>query len=199
MSIPVPLEFGKIYHLFYPADNREDIFWVGDDYRNFMELYVHYVRPVANTYAYCLLRNHFHFLVRIMTKRSFSGAGGRKLSPTKGFLDLFEGYAEAFGHIYQRSAPLFQQPFGRIEVLSEAHFLLLVAYIHRNPARHKLVSDWEGWPYSSYPALCSEEETFLEREEVLARFGGREAFVAAHSEPVDAAEIVELVAEDRDD
>ncbi len=198
MSIPVPLEFGKIYHLFYPADNRDDLFLVGDNYRDFMELYAHYVQPVAQTYAYCLLRNHYHFLVRIKAKRSLPGAGSRKGLPQMGFSQLFDGYAEAFGHIFQRSAPLFQQPFGRIEVSSEGQFLKLVAYIHRNPEWHGLVKDFDGWPYSSYGAFLSEEPTFLERDEVLARFGGREAFLTAHSTELDERDIAELIAEDRD-
>ncbi|MBE9507489.1 MAG: hypothetical protein IMY86_05515, partial [Chloroflexi bacterium] len=67
MSKPVPLQYGGYYHIYNRGNNREDIFVEERNYLHFLRLYAKYIGPVADTYAYCLLRNHFHFLVRIKT------------------------------------------------------------------------------------------------------------------------------------
>jgi REP element-mobilizing transposase RayT len=53
------------YHIFYHANRFENIFIDNENYRFFMDKYDLYIRPVAETYAYCLLPNHFHLVVRI--------------------------------------------------------------------------------------------------------------------------------------
>jgi len=57
-----------------------------------------------------------------------------------------------------------------------------VCYIHFNPQKHGLVSDFRTWPYSSYRAHLSNQATCLRREDVLEWFGGRQGFIAAHQE-----------------
>jgi len=68
MTTPKALQYGQYYHIFNRGNNRENIFIEGRNYHYFMKLYAKYVEPVAETFAYCLLRNHFHFLVRIFTE-----------------------------------------------------------------------------------------------------------------------------------
>ena len=63
----IPLEYGKYYHIYNRGNNRENIFFEDRNYHYFLKLYAKHVEPVADTYAYCLLYNHFHFLVRIKT------------------------------------------------------------------------------------------------------------------------------------
>lgn len=65
MSNVVKLEYGHYYHIYNRGHNRQNIFFAEADYHLFLERYAQRVMPVAETYAYCLLRNHFHFLVRI--------------------------------------------------------------------------------------------------------------------------------------
>ncbi len=65
MSKPMPLIHGNYYHIYNRGNNREDIFIEPPNYSYFLSLYAKYIDPVADTYAYCLLRNHFHLLVRI--------------------------------------------------------------------------------------------------------------------------------------
>ncbi len=60
MSNPIPLEPGKYYHIYNRGNNRENIFKEDRNYAYFLKLYVFHVGPIADTYAYCLLRNHFH-------------------------------------------------------------------------------------------------------------------------------------------
>ena len=65
MANPAPLQHGRYYHIYNRGVNRENLFVEERNYRYFLQLYARHVEPIAYTYAYCLLRNHFHFLVQI--------------------------------------------------------------------------------------------------------------------------------------
>jgi len=65
MPGPSPLDPDVFYHIYNRGNNRENIFMEERNYTYFLRLYAKHVAPVADTYAYCLLRNHFHVLVRI--------------------------------------------------------------------------------------------------------------------------------------
>src|SRR3972149_1827357 len=65
MTSPPPLKSGVFYHIYHRGTNREDIFVQERNYRYFLQLYARHIEPAAETYAYCLLKNHFHVLVRI--------------------------------------------------------------------------------------------------------------------------------------
>lgn len=57
------LQEGKVYHI----NNRgmsAELFFESDNYDYFMKLYGNHIDPIADTYAWCLMKNHFHFLVR---------------------------------------------------------------------------------------------------------------------------------------
>ena len=60
MSKSIPLQLGKYYHIYNRGNNREDLFIDERNYHYFMRLYTKYIQPIADTYAYCLLCNHFH-------------------------------------------------------------------------------------------------------------------------------------------
>jgi|WetSurMetagenome_2_1015567.scaffolds.fasta_scaffold29263_2 putative transposase len=64
-----PLKYGKYYHVYNRGNNRGnnwcDLFLNEDDYEHFLRLYEKYINPVAETFAWVLMRNHFHLLVRI--------------------------------------------------------------------------------------------------------------------------------------
>lgn len=59
------LQHGKYYHIYNRGNNREDLFKVSDNYQHFLKLYEKYISPIADTYAWVLMKNHFHLLVRI--------------------------------------------------------------------------------------------------------------------------------------
>ena len=65
MSTTIPLQYGEYYHIYNRGNNRQDIFIEERNYRYFLQLYTKHVVPVVDTFAYCLMRNHFHFLLQI--------------------------------------------------------------------------------------------------------------------------------------
>lgn len=62
------LEEGGVYHLYNRSINRELLFREEKDYRLFLEKVVKYLWNYLEFYAYCLIPNHFHFLVSVKTK-----------------------------------------------------------------------------------------------------------------------------------
>ena len=60
-----PLDFGKSYHIYNKGINGEDIFLHSDHYEKFLRLYEKHIDAIAETFAWCLMKNHFHFLIRI--------------------------------------------------------------------------------------------------------------------------------------
>ena len=56
------------YHIYNRGIDRENIFSDERDYWHFLALYEKYIHQIADTFAYCLLKNHFHILVRIKSE-----------------------------------------------------------------------------------------------------------------------------------
>lgn len=211
MSKPIPLQLGKYYHIYNRGNNREDLFIDERNYHYFMRLYAKYIQPIADTHAYCLLCNHFHFLVRIKTIEEQEEWQNKTLgvsktprvykaykprSPSQQFGNLFNAYAKAINKTYNSTGSLFQHPFGRIEVTLDAYFVQLVRYIHCNPEFHGFEDDFRTWLYSSYQTILSTKPTFLKREEVLAWFGGAIKYEDLHCREGNEHQIVSLIRDD---
>ncbi len=189
----VPLDAGKFYHIYNRGNNRENIFAEEENYLYFLKLYQQHVSSAADTFAYCLLRNHFHFLVRI--KPDLTSLVRR---PAQAFSNFFNAYARAFNKWYERTGALFERPFKRIEIKSTTHLLHLVAYIHQNPQKHGFVDNFREWPYSSYHALIGNKPTKLARSEVISWFAGPDKFREFHDILVSQVKIAALIPEDFD-
>lgn len=68
VNMNLPLEEDQYYHIYNRANGNEKIFVEKDNYRYFMDKYKQHINPIADTYCYCLMPNHFHFLIRIKTE-----------------------------------------------------------------------------------------------------------------------------------
>ncbi len=122
---PIPLEYGQRYHIYNRGNNREAIFFAERNYHHFLRLYAKHIMPIADTYAYCLLRNHFHFLVRIKTVAEIQPL--KISSPSQQFGNLFNAYTKSMNKVYRRTGSLLEKPFGRAAVTTELYFKQLTA------------------------------------------------------------------------
>ena len=68
-----PLDYGKFYHIYNRGINSCNVFTETDNYQYFLNLYDKHISPVADTYAWVLMKNHFHFLVRIKELQDLTG------------------------------------------------------------------------------------------------------------------------------
>ena len=201
MAESTSLMHGQFYHVFNRGNNGEDLFLEVRNYQHFLNLYAKHIYPIAETYAYCLLKNHFHILVRIKTPEEIeetlkvSETLRVFTSPSQQFSNLFNAYTKAINKAYQRTGSLFEHPFHRIEIANEGHFLRLITYIHRNPQKHGFVEDFRKWPHTSYRAFVSQQPTRIARDIVLELFGGMKGFVEAHQYEDESDLISSLVLE----
>ena len=68
MKNVIPLLPDTYYHIYNRGINGETIFKQERNYSYFLHKYNKYISPIADTFAYCLLKNHFHFLIRIKSE-----------------------------------------------------------------------------------------------------------------------------------
>jgi REP element-mobilizing transposase RayT len=177
------LEPGKHYHVFNRGNNRELIFRSEENYRYFLQKYRHYVHPCVETYSYCLMPDHFHFVVRVKPSQENVEPADGTLSPiSKAFKDFFISYAKSFNKLYNRTGSLFQYKFKRKEIEKEDYLIRLICYVHANPVAAGLCTRFGDWKFSSYNALVGYSPTELNRSSVLEWFGGRENFAHMHEE-----------------
>jgi REP element-mobilizing transposase RayT len=200
MTNPGPLQYGCYYHIYNRGINRENIFVEEDNYRYFVKLLANHILALVDVYSYCLLRNHFHLLVRIKSEDEIRTdlSNLQNLSslpkPSQRFSNLFNAYAKAFNKRNQRTGTLFQRPFGRVEITTNVQLIHLVTYIHQNPEKHGLVENFRDWKNSSYQVIVSiADDTQLRREEVLSWFGGIGGFVEAHHQNYEMQKITYLI------
>lgn len=195
----------SFYHIYNRGINATNIFLEQSHFYFFLKHYAFYNYLVFKTYSYCLLRNHFHFLVKVRSKqeqkllfnkyqRRFKTNNNRwhphgceyenfKIqSPSRQLAHLFSRYTKNFNKWNQRTGKLFEQPFKRKEVTDKTYLTHLVCYIHRNPIHHGICKDFKSYPYSSFGKILKDTDSVLEKDEVLNWFGGKEQFSLAHQE-----------------
>lgn len=187
----VKFEEGKFYHIYNRTVDRAPMFRNADNYKFFLLKLDEYVSPVVDIYAYCLLGNHFHLLIRVQDLAKFRNAdltAFQKLSSlndhevvSRQFRKFFQSYSMAFNKQYNRIGTLFQTPFKRALVDNERYFMQLVYYIHANAQLHGLVSDFKDWEWSSYGRILIEKPTKLKKLELLEWFGGKRYFEEYHA------------------
>ena len=102
--------------------------------------------------------------------------------PSLAFKNLFIAYTRAFNKANGRTGVLFERPFHRKPVESQAYLLNLIIYIHLNPQKHGLTDDFRSWKWSSYSAYCTHQPSNIQREDVFAWFGGQRNFFDAHED-----------------
>ena len=183
-----PLLPAHWYHIYNRGINAETLFREDKNYPYFLGLVTKHTLKVAEIYAYCLLSNHFHFLVRIVDQP--------ENAPHLGFSHLFNNYSQSINKRYERTGSLFERPFHRKLIETEGYRAAVLTYIHLNPRHHQICPDFQVYPHSSYQAILSDRPSSLKRKEVLEWFGGRAEFVEHHQRDLDFSEIEDYVIEE---
>lgn len=209
-------EPGVHYHVYNRTNNREPLFLSDQNRRFFLSRYKLYLADYVDTFAWCLMENHFHFSLRIKSaeaireavrcspetertaaQRQFLAApeGDRDFHTVveRQFSRMFTAYAMAFNQQHERSGNLFYRPFKRVAVSDEDHLVWLVYYLHSNPAKHGVLKNFRNYRWSSYSAFVSDKPTLLCKQEVLDWYGGLERFLEFHQAVQDLPEKAELL------
>ena len=132
---------GGYYHIYNRGAGKASIFRCTENYRYLLSL----LKKVAkesqiSIIAYCLLPNHYHWLVRQDGEISVEQLPSR----------VFNSYTRAFNKMFNRSGTLFEGRYKAIPVESDEYLRHLCRYIHANPVKHSMADSVELWPYSNY-------------------------------------------------
>ena len=193
---------GNFYHIFNRGVNKNDIFFSEKDYKRFRATAIHYKNflhkftassvsgvsdPVSEKlrkmekskiqiFAYCLMPNHFHFLIKQLEDGGITWFMQR----------LTNSYVHYLNIKHKRVGPLFQGRFKNILVDSDIQFLHLSRYIHLNPLVSNLTTDLRKYTWSSYPSYISNyNDNLSEAKFILENFkskGDYERFVLDHAD-----------------
>jgi len=165
----INLETGKYYHLYNVAGESRTIFHDERDYLFFLERYHLYTGEMVSTLAYCLTPSEFHFVIKIITPDC--------LTLKSNIAAFLSGYNKALNNGGNRDGNSFLLTAEAKEIEEERHLFPLIAYLHQQPVRAKLVEQMEEWEYSSYAHLLGlKSDTVINNDFIHRHFSSIQAF-----------------------
>jgi REP element-mobilizing transposase RayT len=157
------IEFaGAFYHILSRGNEGGDIFYDDEDRRLFLDTLAEMSeRFDLNIYAYVLMDNHYHLLLRTNLPN---------LSKVMQWFGLT--YTRRFNNRHFRSGHLFQGRYKSIIVQNDAYLVRLSCYIHRNPIRAGIVERLADYKWSSYQyyAYRKKPPDWLATDMILSQF-----------------------------
>lgn len=199
MKYFITLEPNNKYHIFNQAVGSEKLFRNDENYIYFLKKFDEYISPVASTFCYSLIPNHFHFLIEIKEKSVlYNHYKQLEISKEKTifkneqeliyeefvmqqFSNFFNSYTKSYNKRFNRKGALFIDYMRRVLISDEEYLRNLVLYIHQNPIHHNCSLYLDKWRYSSYNSFFTDKPSKLKREEVISWFGDLENFIYLHS------------------
>ena len=186
------------YHLFSRGVNKQPIFNHPTDYRRATEVFRYYThkkprlrysyflalsdgerqnflsqflhsKKIVSLLAYCLMPNHFHFLLR----QNEEGGINHFMR------NFLISYARYFNTRYKRTGPFWEGQFKAVSVDDDAQLLHLSRYIHLNPFTSYVVDKEEElltYLWSSFPEYLGKRPETCETQTILSHFSSRDAY-----------------------
>ncbi|MFA9214764.1 MAG: transposase [Candidatus Methylacidiphilales bacterium] len=147
-------EIDNIYHIYNQGNNKQKIFHSAENYLYFLNLYRKFVLPHADLLAYCLMPNHFHFLVNTNSQSiKIRKVGSLNLSElSNGIRMLLSSYSLAINKQKKSTGSQFRQKTqAKLLKIDDVNYpFICFQYIHQNPLKAGLVERMEDWEFSSF-------------------------------------------------
>jgi putative transposase len=182
----------EIYHIYNRGVEKRPVFVDKKGYDRFMQIIDYYrfancpikfskfkVLPLAekvnlmkdlekkskllvDIYAFCLMPNHFHFLLKQLEKNGIS----------KFISKASNAFSHYFNIRHDRSGHLFQGNFGAVRIEDDEQLFHTSRYIHLNPVTSYIINldKLTVYPYSSYPEYLGRYSGFTNVKEILSHF-----------------------------
>lgn len=190
----IPLVIGEIYHVFNRGVASQPTFLNKRDYDRALETAFYYRNgnpPIKYSYflslavkqriqileelskkknflveviCYCLMPNHFHFLLRQTKDNGIA----------KFMSNFSNSYTRFFNTKHERAGPLFTGKFQSVRIETQEQLLHVSRYIHLNPYTGfvvKTFKDLENYSYSSFPEFIGKTTlNFCSKEAILTDY-----------------------------
>jgi putative transposase len=190
---------GEYYHVYNRGTDKRKIFLCQGDYERFIEgmnlfnsvdrvthafrskLVEVSPRPEARlveVVAYCLMSNHFHFLLKQVKDGGIS----------KYIQKMLTGFTMYFNKRHERSGVLFQGVFKSKHINSDAYLLQVSRYIHLNPLHlenihskkiieaHRFLQDYRWSSYGQYTGNTISNPPIEGSEIIIDQVGGKSKY-----------------------
>ena len=140
--------------------NHQNIFDEQEDYYQFLttlDLMAQSYEPDGTPsrrnyilYAYCLMSNHIHLLIR--EREDTIGIAIKRIASS---------YVYYYNHKYSRDGHLFRERFKSEPVNDMAYFVTLLRYIHQNPLKAGMVKAVKDYEFSSWGEYIDKNSTLI--------------------------------------
>lgn len=146
----------SVFHVFNHATDEHLLFYDDQDYEFFLIALGKQLENIpASIVAFCLMPNHYHFLIRQDSENKIY----------KIFNYAFVSYARYYNRKYKRKGRIFRSPLQHKKVIDQSYLIQLCKYIHLNPVYAGLVEEPEEWEYSNYKEWVNKrDELFFTKE-----------------------------------
>ena len=198
-----PLVPNEYYHIFNRGVAKMQIFNNFFDYNRFYKSMLYYqiegpkpryslfmpetlkldsTKKIVEIVSYCLMPNHFHFLVRQITE------GGI----TEFISKLSNSYTKYYNIKHRRIGPLLQGDFKSVHIESNEQLIHLSRYVHLNPVVGYVTRDLETYRWSSYlEYVTTQEKNVCDKDVVLNQFQSKEGYREFVKDHLDYADRLE--------
>ena len=185
----------SVYHAILRGVNKQQVFEDEEDYMRFLSVLRRQTQPDVDelgqatlprchVYAYCLMGNHVHLLL----KEGIETIGDIMKR-------IASSYVYHYNHKYDRVGHLFQERFKSQPVCDFAYFVTLLRYIHQNPLKASLVENVDDYPWSSWKEYYgTAHQGFCSIRNVLDRisFSDLKALVDTPLTDEDASQFIDV-------
>jgi len=132
------------YHVLNRGNARSQVFHKDADYAAFVGLIEEACRRrPMRVLAYCLMPNHFHFVLWPIADGDLS----------TWMAWLMNAHVRRYHQHYHSSGHIWQGRFKAFPIEEDDHLRVVLRYVERNPLRAGLVGRAEAWSWSSLGAL----------------------------------------------
>lgn len=155
---------GEIYHVFNRGNNKQKIFFMPENYLYFKKGIERYLLPYCDVLAWCLMPNHFHFLIHANANSIpvIKDGSFERQQFSQAIKQLLSSYTKAINKQESRTGSLFQQKTKAVSVAADNGYEATVFhYIHQNPMKGGLVRKLEDWDHSSFKDYLEQREDTL--------------------------------------
>ena len=148
------------FHIMVQGINKEPIFETSIEAEEYLKL----IKQTKEEFdlqilSYCMMYNHAHFLIYVENDEEL----------TKFMHKANLKYAKYYNKKNERVGYVFRDRYKAQPIMSRAHLLKCIEYIHNNPVKAHICNKPENYKYSSYKFNMFKSDSIIEKIDICKR------------------------------
>lgn len=171
------------YHVMIRGNNRDKIFADKNQKAYFLDcLKEQYDEGLIDIAAYCIMDNHVHLVIKAELENL-----------SKAIKKINIKYAIRYNNHYDRIGHVFQDRFKSEIIDNQTYLLNVIRYVHNNPVKAKIVSEFNDYKWSSYREYIKANRIISDNQKnfILECYNNIYQFIKFHKE-VDDNEYLDI-------